>query len=200
LFRGGAVLRVELPRLPRLRDRRGAAGVKLVMIHFNCTHCGWPVRVADAYAGKPGRCPSCGGVVTIPGQPAPGADQQEGIDNVAALAAAMQGDEEGGGLDSGQGVPPPPAPGRAPMEDVHLPDSPKDISGETDILPAEQLIDAKEAKRRRHAARERRARASGHGLGQGKRKMITARLLLIVSVSILVLAIAAMAVLLLTSA
>ena len=54
------------------------------MIHFDCQHCGKPVRVPDAYAGKLGRCPNCHEVVSIPG----------GTDAITELASAMGGGQE----------------------------------------------------------------------------------------------------------
>lgn len=36
------------------------------MIRFQCDHCGFGVKVPSRYAGRRGRCPSCGGVIRIP--------------------------------------------------------------------------------------------------------------------------------------
>ncbi len=36
------------------------------MIQFTCEHCGQHLRVADACAGRPGRCPRCRQAVTVP--------------------------------------------------------------------------------------------------------------------------------------
>ena len=38
------------------------------MIRFQCTHCGHRMKVADAHAGKRGKCPKCARVVVVPPQ------------------------------------------------------------------------------------------------------------------------------------
>jgi len=110
------------------------------MIRFKCEHCGWPVRVPPAYAGKTGRCPSCGALVHIPGQP-----------EVAQLAQALRGGHDGS--PDSRTPPPPPLP-EYPIDndDVELPE--ENASHKTDIMPAEELLSPAEAKRRRRAARQ----------------------------------------------
>ncbi|MHC4083760.1 MAG: TFIIB-type zinc ribbon-containing protein [Planctomycetota bacterium] len=46
------------------------------MIEFKCSHCGRSIRVRDDYAGKRGKCPSCGQVIQIPGAPIAGSQKQ----------------------------------------------------------------------------------------------------------------------------
>jgi len=54
------------------------------MIEFPCQHCKRPVRYRDSYAGKQGRCPSCGGKVTVPRDP---------DDELSAVAEALRSEE-----------------------------------------------------------------------------------------------------------
>jgi hypothetical protein len=42
----------------------------MIMIDVHCKNCGLHVQIADSLAGKKGKCPKCGNVLTI-GQPAP---------------------------------------------------------------------------------------------------------------------------------
>lgn len=115
------------------------------MIRFKCEHCGWPVRVPPAHAGKTGRCPSCRALVQIPAQD----DEQA---EVAQLAQALR--ERGDRSDQSPGHPPPPPlpEYRIDNDDVEL--QPEDASHKTDIIPAEELLSAAEAKKRRRAARQ----------------------------------------------
>jgi len=41
-------------------------------ITTTCPGCGKPIEAPDKAAGRKARCPQCGGVVQIPGEPAPG--------------------------------------------------------------------------------------------------------------------------------
>lgn len=45
------------------------------MIRFPCPHCGEPVEVDEAFAGRKGRCPDCSAVVTIPETSPPETDR-----------------------------------------------------------------------------------------------------------------------------
>jgi len=38
------------------------------MIQFRCEHCGHKLGVSDKHAGKRGKCPKCGNVITIPAE------------------------------------------------------------------------------------------------------------------------------------
>ena len=91
------------------------------MIHFVCEHCGKPVRVPEAFAGKKGRCPFCKAVVNIPPPAAAGAsDAAAELAAAAALAGAAR-DE----------APPPRPPSR--IEDVAEPKEPElDLASATD--------------------------------------------------------------------
>jgi hypothetical protein len=59
------------------------------MIRFICQHCGKSVRVADSFAGRGGRCPSCNCIVQIPAKSQPDAGGQP---DLAALQAALEKD------------------------------------------------------------------------------------------------------------
>jgi len=52
------------------------------MIEFRCKNCGWTLRVPPAHAGKKGKCPKCGIVVTVPQPPTedavPDTDESKG--------------------------------------------------------------------------------------------------------------------------
>ena len=88
------------------------------MIRFTCGQCNQPVRVADSFAGKKGRCPSCKAVVHIPAHSEP----EEQLDSaVADLTAALGGDD----TDAEAPAPPPPPPPR--------PEDLPDIGGEPDL-------------------------------------------------------------------
>jgi len=112
------------------------------MIHFACEHCRRPVRVADVYGGKQGRCPHCKEVVSIP----PGGGALE------ALAAALEPDGTAVGEDSSSGtVPPPPPIGERPLdEDFILPEDDEEDLEDTVILPAEEFTRPEEKRPRRH--------------------------------------------------
>ena len=102
------------------------------MIHFQCKHCGHPVRIPDAHAGKRGRCPACKGIVTVPY----GEAEAAGGDEIAALASAAEG-ARGPAAEETHAVPPPPARADLEREEIELPSSTKGPSDETDILPAQ---------------------------------------------------------------
>lgn len=90
------------------------------MVHFICEHCGRPVRVADAFGGKKGRCPFCKAVVNIPPAAAGTAESEAELAAAAALVGAVP-DE----------APPPPPPHR--IEDVAGPSEPElDLASATD--------------------------------------------------------------------
>ena len=100
-----------------------------------------------------GRCPSCKAVLRIPGTP-------EGVDPHKFPHLAQAASDPSPGAQSEQPRPaplpprtsPPPLPEyRIDQDDVEIPE---DSSGETDVMPPEEVIDASEAKRRRRAARE----------------------------------------------
>lgn len=62
------------------------------MIRFRCGQCGQKIGVPEAHAGKRGKCPKCGAVVTIPA-PAPAAvaaPQEPPIDPLTELARQVQ--------------------------------------------------------------------------------------------------------------
>lgn len=105
------------------------------MIHFECEHCGRPVRVPQACAGKNGRCPSCGRIVRIPGTSL--APEEEGTgEAMSDLTAAVTGDQKD------QTVPPPPTvheadPGKSIEEEFDIPMPTGNAADETEILPAE---------------------------------------------------------------
>jgi len=100
------------------------------MIHFECEHCGRPVRVADSYGGKKGRCPNCGEVVDIP--PGSGALQ--------ALAAALGSDDTDISEKTLPGLvpPPPPVEQKRLDEELLLPED-EEALADTVILPAEAV-------------------------------------------------------------
>jgi len=102
------------------------------MIHFQCKHCGHPVRIPDAHAGKRGRCPACKGIVTVPH----GEAEAAAGDEIAALASAAEG-ARGLAAEETHAVPPPPARADLEREEIELPSSTKAPSDETDILPAQ---------------------------------------------------------------
>lgn len=74
------------------------------MIRFDCKHCGNSVRVADSFAGKKGRCPSCKQIVQIP---AASQDAKAELDKVSALSAALDRHKEET-VQEDQAPPPPP--------------------------------------------------------------------------------------------
>ena len=128
-----------------------------------------------------GRCPSCKAVIRIPG-PADGAD-----DNVSQRAPGPSGL-----------VPPPPRtlpPSlpeyRVEQDDIEIPEDP---SGETDVIPSEEVIDASEAKRRRRAAREAR-RGEAQARAQAavtplRRRHSLLRLIVLIGIGVALLAVA----------
>ncbi len=89
------------------------------MIGFLCEHCGGPVRVTDAHAGKKGRCPHCQAVVNIP--------------HTSTVDA-----------DSLNHVPPPPTVSSNDTDEFHLADTKTAMAFETDTYPAIQDSDKEE--------------------------------------------------------
>ena len=105
------------------------------MLRFVCEHCKESVRVKEAHAGRNGRCPHCGEIVTIPGRRLPDAD-----DNVSALAAALGGDEL---AETATTVPPPPTGAAEPdLDEFDLVDIEASADFETDCYPAVRPEDA----------------------------------------------------------
>lgn len=98
------------------------------MLRFVCEHCTESVRVKAAFAGRKGRCPNCGEIVTIPGERLPDAD-----DNVSALAAALTGEEI---EDASAAVPPPPTTAAPASDEFDLVDIEAVADFETDCYPA----------------------------------------------------------------
>ena len=102
------------------------------MIRFVCEHCKELVRVKEAFAGRKGRCPNCGEIVTIPGERLP-----DGDDNVSALAAALGEDEHDAELADTATVPPPPTSAAEPdIDEFELVDIQTAADLETDCYPA----------------------------------------------------------------
>src|SRR5688572_26702389 len=62
------------------------------MIKFNCGQCGQKIGVPDAHAGKRGKCPNCGAVVSIPApaMAVVATPQELPLDALAALAQHVQ--------------------------------------------------------------------------------------------------------------
>ena len=132
------------------------------MIRFQCTSCGWPVRVAQVCAGRRGRCPSCGKVIQIPAAGAAGGipdkpSQQTG--GLTALAAAVKQPAEPK-EDTSYPAPPPPVASEQTSEELALPDEPGNASERTEILPAERESPMEKHKREqeRIAAEEKAPR------------------------------------------
>ena len=80
------------------------------MIRFTCSHCREPVRVADSFGGKKGRCPSCKEVVSIP------LAWREEPFEASPLAEAIEDDSA-----PPPPPPPPPAPGAGDPSESDLP-------------------------------------------------------------------------------
>ncbi len=143
------------------------------MIHFQCEHCHRPVRVADRFAGKRGRCPHCQETVSIP---------RDG-DAIGDLAAAL-GPDTATAEDSASrtAVPPPPAIAEKQIEeDLVLPDDDADADlDDTVVLPAEQAESPPDTFR--HARRHRQASA------QRRPPINPLRVLLLAAIVIVVLA------------
>jgi len=100
------------------------------MIHFVCEHCGRAVRVNGSAAGKKGRCPLCGAVVTVPRRSV-GTGANGEIESLAAALQSQAADRAETTV-----VPPPPTVAGTPSEELHL-DAPDSRSlEETDVLPA----------------------------------------------------------------
>jgi len=97
------------------------------MIHFACKHCGKAVHVPEAHAGGRGRCPTCAAIVRIPGEP-----MSEGDCGAAALAAALNGQNDPSDHDA---VPPPPATREPEDDEFQLLDG-MISSADTDTYPA----------------------------------------------------------------
>lgn len=116
------------------------------MIDFACEHCGGLVRFPASHAGKQGRCPSCGRVVTIP---------PKTEDNVAELAAALEGDAK-----AEAPVPPPPQLYEPSLEDLELDAASKDPFSETDIIPTDQILESHPAD----------IKAAGHAAGTARKR------------------------------
>ena len=170
------------------------------MIRFRCEQCGWAVRVPSAYAGKMGRCPSCKAVVRIPGT----------LDDAApdAVSQLAQAAREPSPAAQGEQpcVPPTSRPPPPPLPEYHIDQDdveiPEDPSGETDVMPPEEVIDASEAKRRRRAAREAnrltaQARAQA-AVAPIRRRNNLLRIIILVGIGVAVLAIAVTAMFLLS--
>ena len=130
------------------------------MIEFTCEHCGSPARFPDSHAGKHGRCPSCGRLVTVPPKPS---------DNVADLAAALQEKSE-----ADTPVPPPPQLYEPSLEELELGAVSKDPFSETDIIPTDQILDSLPAERKaiRRAARAARKLAAAACAGADRSKRV----------------------------
>lgn len=104
------------------------------MLRFVCEHCKESVRVKEAFAGRKGRCPNCGEIVTIPGQ-----RLLNGDDNVSALAAALGDDEhdtEFSDTDTSAAPPPPPSAAEPVIDEFELVDIQAAADFETDCYPA----------------------------------------------------------------
>lgn len=153
------------------------------MIHFDCQHCGKPVRVPDAHAGKKGRCPSCHEVVSIPLED----------DAIAAMASVMEGEPEPPEEKTVVGyVPPPPVSQPRHEEDPLQPAEAGDDLDDTVILPAEaaaklDTIDEEPIPR---------PRSRHHRPAARPRVLTPRRTFLIVAVTIMLLAAAVITVLL----
>ncbi len=95
------------------RARRDSFGDDEAMIRFICQHCQKSVQVADAFAGKQGRCPFCKDLVPIPlrDDPTARADGPAGqieapaTDDLRALKAAVLNEPPS---QPAKAVPPPP--------------------------------------------------------------------------------------------
>ena len=94
------------------RARRDSFGDDEAMIRFICQHCQKSVQVADAFAGKQGRCPFCKDLVPIPlATIRPRADGPAGqieapaTDDLRALKAAVLNEPPS---QPAKAVPPPP--------------------------------------------------------------------------------------------
>lgn len=126
---------------------------KIVMIRFSCQHCGKAVCVSDAHAGAKGRCPHCQEIVAIPLSADSGSN-----DNVAALAAALQGDSGDSGV-----APPPPQAHNNETDEFDLVDIHTSSAFETDTYPAIRDEQAEEKSDEQDGAKESTTTPTGQG-------------------------------------
>ena len=107
------------------------------MIRFACPSCGQSVRAPRTGAGKKGRCPFCQGVYVIPGAAngSAAAAPEELEDNVAELAAVVEGAFPTPAKPSPTPPPPPPLAGAPQLDDIQL-ESEADASDKTDLFPS----------------------------------------------------------------
>jgi len=109
---------------------QGSLYCQMAMIRFVCKYCGRAVCIDESAAGRRGRCPLCGAVVTIPVRSV----QAHTNGEMEALAAALQSQSV---ADQTQVVvPPPPKVTEPPPEEIDLEAADSRSLEETDVLPA----------------------------------------------------------------